>query len=327
MIRKMTYADIKQVKKIDQRSFKIDAQRITPYVATFIEKSNNTCLVYESKGKILGYNILHHWGNFASFGPFGVDPEAQGNGVGKALLEETMKIFSTLGYKKIGIETMPWSCYNIALYTKAGFNTDSLTFRMKSNVNSLLGALNSYKSKPSDPKPALGNIHGHSRLSQQIFSPTSDIELALGIKYVKDISDKLSEGLDFSPELQLLKNCRFGKILILFEDKEPVGFALMYDKSIFEKEAEYLDLRRVVILNSVDAIVALNSIFDVAIRYGKEHRISDISISCNGYNQDVFNYLIKGLNFRIYRNLVRMTISDEPYMPSLKGIQLSRWCG
>ena len=57
-----------------------------------MEKSNHSSIVYEIDNKVVGYNFMHIWGSFAWFGPLGVDPEYQSQGIGKKLIEHTIKI-------------------------------------------------------------------------------------------------------------------------------------------------------------------------------------------------------------------------------------------
>ncbi len=50
-----------------------------------------------------------------------VEPKAQGKGVGRALLDETMRLFEGLGEMPVYLHTQPWSYRAIAMYLDVGF--------------------------------------------------------------------------------------------------------------------------------------------------------------------------------------------------------------
>ena len=77
MIRKIKFEDIEAIKEIDQKCFKINAARTTEGIKGYIEKSNYSSIVYEIDNKVVGYNFIHIWGDFAWYGPLGVDSEYQ----------------------------------------------------------------------------------------------------------------------------------------------------------------------------------------------------------------------------------------------------------
>ena len=122
MIRKMEVNDIEEIKEIDKLCFKIDTKRTTEGIKGYIEKSNNSSIVYEIDNKVVGYNFINIWGSFAWFGPLGVDPKYQSKGIGKALINYTIKMLKEY-YKisNIGLNTMPESPYNVGFYMSLGF--------------------------------------------------------------------------------------------------------------------------------------------------------------------------------------------------------------
>lgn len=138
MIRSMKFKDIEQVKEIDKLCFKAEAKRRTAGIEGYIESSNNASIVCELDNKIVGYNFIHLWGTFGWFGAFGVHPDYQKKGIGKTLIEHTIKILKE-GYKvsTIGLITMPESSYNVGFYMNMGFTPLKLTLSLKKGLDNL----------------------------------------------------------------------------------------------------------------------------------------------------------------------------------------------
>jgi len=86
--------------------------------------------------KVLKVNFIHIWGSFAWFGPFGVHPEYQGKGIGKVLINHTIKILK-VDYKvsTIGLNTMPESQYNVGFYMSLGFTPLKLSLNLKKQLD------------------------------------------------------------------------------------------------------------------------------------------------------------------------------------------------
>lgn len=102
--------------------FKVDVKRTTEGIQGYIKKSCNSSLVYEIDNKVVGFNLIHIWGSFGWFWPFGVHAEYQSKGIGKTLINHTIKILKE-DYKvpTIGLNTMPESQYNVTFYMRLGF--------------------------------------------------------------------------------------------------------------------------------------------------------------------------------------------------------------
>lgn len=136
MIRKMELKDIEEIKEIDKLCFKTNVKRRNEGIRGYIEASNNSCIVYEDNNNVVGFNFIHIWGSFAWFGAFGVHPKYQGKGIGKVLINHTIKTLKD-DYKvsTIGLNTMPESQYNVGFYMNLGFAPYKLSLNLKKQID------------------------------------------------------------------------------------------------------------------------------------------------------------------------------------------------
>lgn len=310
MLRSMKFEDIEQVKEIDKLCFKTETKRNSYGIEGYIEASNNASIVYELDNRIVGYNFIHLWGSFAWFGPFGVHPEYQGNGIGKALINHTIKILKE-DYKVsiIGLNTMPESSYNVGFYMNMGFSPLKLTLSLKKDINSL------------DFLPTSGNYN-----VKELKLNSENDYLNLENK-LKSLSCKISKNFDLTSELYLIKNKGFGTVFELKNNDRTCGIAICYTKSIRESSTKDLQIKLAVIDNSVNYKNALNSIIDACTNYAKSISYESISIDCNTYNTEICNYLISKHNFKIQRCFVMLLMGKENPFKSKNALLLTRLAG
>lgn len=310
MIRSMKFEDIEQIKEIDKLCFKTETKRSYASIEGYIEASNNASIVCQLDNKIVGYNFIHLWGTFAWFGPFGVHPEYQGNGIGKALIEHTIKILKE-DYKvsTIGLNTMPESSYNVGFYMNMGFSPLKLTLSLKKDLNALtsLPISNFY----SVNEVNITNENDYSNLKSNL----------------KTLSDKAFKNFDLTSELHLIKNKGFGTAFELKAGDSVHGIAVCYTKPIRESINENLQIKLAIIDSSVDYKAAMDSIINACANYAKNIGYKHILIDCNTYNTEICNYLISKHNFKICHNLVMLLMGNSNPFDSKDVLLLTRLAG
>ena len=94
-----------------------------------LEKDPEGCFVAETEGQTVGYIFSRTWGGVGWFGSFGVRPEFQGRGIGKALLLPSLDYLGRAP-RIIGLETGLESPYNLGLYLRQGFEARLPTLGM-----------------------------------------------------------------------------------------------------------------------------------------------------------------------------------------------------
>ena len=157
-------------------------------------------------GKLVGSNIVSHWGTFGLFGPLSVHPDLWNKGIGSKLLENTMKRFSEWGTTHQGLCTAPESPKHIALYEKFGFSARYLTPIMTKKVGKALEA------GQSDS----GTFSGL----------TTNREKDQAIRETRELASKLHPGLDLADEIRAGEALKIGETVFVREDSRMSGFAV-----------------------------------------------------------------------------------------------------
>lgn len=80
--------------------------------------------------RLVGSNVVTRWGSFGFFGPLTVLPEYWNQGVGKRLMEATIKVFDGWKLRHSGLFTFPHSAKHVGLYQKFGYWPRFLTALM-----------------------------------------------------------------------------------------------------------------------------------------------------------------------------------------------------
>ncbi len=89
-----------------------------------IKDSNVFGFVAEQNGKAVGSVFLNRFPSspIAAIGPLTVDPEAEGNGAGSALLRVALDQARALSIAQVRLVQSPAHLRSLALYSKAGFD-------------------------------------------------------------------------------------------------------------------------------------------------------------------------------------------------------------
>lgn len=312
MIRKMKFEDIEAIKEIDKKCFKIDSTRTTEGIKGYIEKSDFSSIVYEIDNKVVGYNFIHIWGAFAWFGPLGVNPEYQSQGIGKKLIEHTIKILKE-EYKvtTIGLNTMPESAYNVGFYIRLGFTPLKLSLNLKKEINETelkeLTYCSKYKVKQIDIHDEVNYLNVKENLNI--------------------LTNKIFDNFVVTSELKMIKNQDFGTVFTLEVNDEIQGVLICYTKSIRESSEKNLQIKLAVINRNLDYKEAMDVIIEACTKYAKGINYESISLDCNTYETELCNYLISSHEFNIERNQIMMLMGKDNPFKSNSEILLTRFAG
>ena len=117
-LREMDLADVDAIMRIEQR---VHAHPWTHGNFTDALKSASICRVYEAEGMMLGYVVLMPAVDEAQLLNISIAAEHQRNGLGAALLDETMGMARGLNMRRVLLEVRPSNVAALGLYRDAGF--------------------------------------------------------------------------------------------------------------------------------------------------------------------------------------------------------------
>ena len=79
------------------------------------------CVVAEIDGQVVGSNCLDERGPIAGVGPITIDPKAQNQGIGRALMQAVMDRGKERGFAGVRLVQAAFHARSMSLYTKLGF--------------------------------------------------------------------------------------------------------------------------------------------------------------------------------------------------------------
>jgi ribosomal protein S18 acetylase RimI-like enzyme len=280
------------------------------YAASLDPEGNFVAVAAE--GALVGFVLSRTWGRVGWFGTFGVPTQLQNLGIGTALLGRVMEYLADRA-DVIGLETMPESGANIDLYVKRGF---VVTFPTVILELSLIREAERLKAQ-SD--------HGCVAWGAQ--EPGTRRRL---LKGVREVSDSLLPGLDYSREVEAIERHGLGRTLIAVDRGGAVeGFAIVRTAPFREDDTSgraYVHILGVRDGAHDEGVLLrlLGGVWRVATRQG----FSKIATGLSARHSRALRLLL-GNGFRSLRAAVRMVEGGAPPSALREDglVHLSRWAG
>jgi [ribosomal protein S18]-alanine N-acetyltransferase len=118
-LRPMTLDDLAEVTKIEARAY------VYPWSKSIFEdclRVGYLCWVFEVAGRVQAYAILSIMAGDCHVMNLSVDPEVQGQGIGRAMLRQLTEIARSYNIDAMLLEARPSNAAALKLYTSEGFN-------------------------------------------------------------------------------------------------------------------------------------------------------------------------------------------------------------
>jgi GNAT superfamily N-acetyltransferase len=186
------------------------------------DAADGAMLWRDADGGIVAFNVAHCSGTEGWMGPLAVRPDAQGQGLGKAIVQEGIAWLRRAGARVIGLETMPRTVDNIGFYSSLGFVAGRLT------VTFTLDATNGN---------AVDRIGRHGAAEQ-----------ASLLDECAALTRAAMPGYDYTREVLLTTSLGLGDTVLVRDGPTLVGFALCHAAPLTEGRArEELRVLKVVL--------------------------------------------------------------------------------
>lgn len=269
----------------------------------------------EKKGGVIGFCLACRWGKTAWMGPIAILPPAQGDGIGRRLVERSTAELRRAGVTTLGVETMPRSYRNLQFYSSLGMVFAGMTLDL--SCSSLL------KSETG------GRQRGIEDLSLVSLSDLNDSEKTEAFERIAEISDRVSPGLDYRPEVEATFRFQIGDVLLLFWHGQAAGFAIVHTQPYAKEEiAGTVRVNTMLIKPSEEGMppvdrmcedmVLLTENWIIRERY--DAAIFRVPVRYN----NVRDYLIKR-GYSISHSDIRMTYQDLKETDNPGAVHLSKW--
>ncbi|MEO8199288.1 MAG: GNAT family N-acetyltransferase [Gemmatimonadota bacterium] len=262
-----------------------------------IEDSGEGAMIWrDGDGRPAAFNMVHQSGSEGWMGPLAVRPDRQNEGLGKAVVRAGIEWLRARGARTIGLETMPRTVDNIGFYSRLEMIPRHLTVTLSRDI----------PKKPGD----LGEMLSWA-----------------GTEYLKvlaecrELSKRLSPGIDFTRELQLTLDLQIGDTSLVRRDGHLVGFALWHSAPLAEGRPR--DEVRVLKLVAQDM-----EAFDAVIRAVQAATLGEglrrISVRCQTAFGEAYTRLV-GEGYRVHWTDLRMTLNQYPEPEVSTGVVWSNW--
>ncbi|MGH8071273.1 MAG: GNAT family N-acetyltransferase [Candidatus Entotheonellia bacterium] len=314
-IRPMTGEDIPQVERI------IDAETAATrqdtgeagseppgsrLVKSRFHKEPAGCFIAEDPAHgMIGSVLSIAWGSVAWLGPLAVHPEFSGKGVEQQLLHAVLDYWEPMALSAQGVETSPASPTQIELYASFGFRPQFLTA-------TLIGAVD--PDRPREPIRQRTPSFELIRLSQ-----LSDALEETMLSNCRRISERHYPGLDYSKELQSVKEFHLGDTLLLAVGERLYGFAICHAAPGSEADADSCYVKALLIDPAIDDQETLLALVEACEGYARTVKLTTVRLGVNlacweGYQAVAARgYQMQRVRLRMVRPIDELLSDPSPF--------------
>jgi GNAT superfamily N-acetyltransferase len=252
-------------------------------------------LVWRDASKqLVAFNMVHRSGAEGWMGPLAVRPDRQGEGIGRAIVEEGVQRLLNAGARVIGLETMPRTIENIGFYSGLGFRPGHLTVSMGRDLGG------------PGTSPA-------TRLSNG--------DVGAGIRSCRILTEASAPGVDFSREIELTLDHRLGDVTLLSDGGRLAGYALWHVAPLAEGRAA--DELRVLKLAARDLSLFRRLVTAVECDAWAEGA-RRVALRCQTAYQAAYGALVDA-GYRVHWTDLRMTLEGKGDTTAGESIVFSNW--
>lgn len=215
----MNDSHLEKILRIDQDAFERDEPRTVSNLKGLRAGDPEGCFVLMDGNDLVGYSFNKTMGEEGYLGPVGIQPSLHGRGWGQKLIQRSLDYLKSR-CNVIGLEVRPELGSNIGLYHKMGFHSTFPSLILEVPENFKIQKETSEENE--DEKRCRTwdyNLEIYSEMPENRREKLLDkIEIwtlhdLKGISYRKDLELILAGG---------------GEIIIISQDKEPMGFLAYY---------------------------------------------------------------------------------------------------
>ncbi len=314
-IRPMTADDIPRVERIIVATAATrpkDSREAEPgplassLIKSRFHKEPAGCIVAEDPAHgVIGSVLSITWGSIAWLGPLVVDPEFSATGIEPQLLRALLEYWEPLTLSAQGVEISPDSPSQIELYASFGFRPQFLTA-------TLIGAVD-----PDGPREPIRQRTPSFELVR--LSQLSDTLEETMLSQCRRISERHYPGLDYSKELQCVKELQLGETLLLAVGERLYGFAICHTTQASEAEAESCYVKALLIDPAIDDQETLLALVEACEAYARMQQLKIVRLGVNlacweGYQAVAARgYQMRHLRLRMVRMVDELLSDPSPF--------------
>jgi GNAT superfamily N-acetyltransferase len=314
-IRPMAPDDIPQVERLmdiqgaarRQDTGVADAQQAgSRLVQNRFQKDPAGCFVAEDPAHgLVGAVLSITWGSVAWLGPLTVHAEFQGKGVEPQLLQAVMDYWEPMMLSVQGLEADPTLPTEVEFYAAVGFRPQFLTA-------TLVGAVD-----PDAPREPIRQRSPNFELLR--LSELSGALEETMLANCRRISERHYPGMDYSKELQSVKDLHLGETLLLGVGERLYGFAICHAAPGSEADADSCYVKALLIDPAIDDQETLLALVEACEGYARTQQLKTVRLGVNlacweGYQAVAARgYQMQQLRLRMVRPIDDLLSDPSPF--------------
>lgn len=315
-VRLMKVDDLEDVRRVDLLAWDDLVKRIYPTLPKTTPRTDANILSYlhtdpdggvvavDERAGIVGTSFAHIWGKTGWVGPLSVLPSYQNMGVGKALLKSSLRYLEDRACADIGLETMPEQASNIGLYLRVGLRPEGLIVVLGRSLE---------KHRPSPPSAAVS--------TERLTGARSKEQL---LARVKEISNSLHPGLDYSVEANATNKFSFGDTVFAKYDSKFCGFCTVH--TVLRREEMAGAAVRCMGIRPGYGEVVLEPLLASAEDIAAEAGCPEILVAVPATRRRALDALLS-MGYSVTQTLERMMWMGSSGLTSCTGDNLCSWSG
>jgi ribosomal protein S18 acetylase RimI-like enzyme len=239
-------------------------------------------------GELVGSSFATRWGSTGFFGPLSVHPDVQERGIGRALLDASMRQFQRWDSRHVGLFTFAHSPKHIALYQKYGFYARFLTAIM------------------ARPVAQKGAIAGWSRLSE-----LSEASRGEALRACREVTESIYPGLDLTHEILVTHTRGLGDTVLVEGARGITAFAVCHYGPMSEAGAGYCFLKFGAVRDGPSAEKNFLCLVDACEALASDVGMPNLLAGTNMAREEAYRALVAG-GFRTQIQGVGMHRDNDP---------------
>jgi len=276
------------------------------FLELYFRANSPGCFVIEKNYRVISFCFTRLWGTVSWLGPLGVDPSEEGQGFGKEIVRAAVGSLKTSGAKTIGLELAANSARNLAFYTKLGFEEQGLVIDVIKKIS-------------EERKPLKS-----TEIKTLMYSEIPPKKRTSLLEEARKFWQQTEPGLDYTGELELLTDFKFGDACFIMKPDRMIGFILAHTQTYSQEEERRFIKLNALQMSSQMTIETLSVFIRIVENWALSEKLSAIYLRMPTQQNNVLAYLLSR-EFKVLHNELRMTLTGYSQRADSTSINFSKW--
>ncbi len=276
------------------------------FLELYFAANSSGCFVIEKNYRVISFCFTRLWGTVSWLGPLGVDPSEEGQGFGKEIVMAAVESLKTSGAKTIGLELAANSARNLAFYTKLGFEQQGLVIDVIKKIS-------------EERKPLKS-----TEIKTLMYSEIPPKKRTSLLEEARKFWQQMEPGLDYTGELDLLTDFKFGDACFIMKPDRMIGFILAHTQAYSQEEERRFIKINALQMSSQMTVETLNVFIEVIENWALSEKLSAIYLRIPSQQNNVLSHLLSR-EFKVLHNDLRMTLNGYGQQTDSNSINFSKW--